>query len=66
VNEVFEDGDRRDACPTPRAADKRLRSTEWFPTLRTRKRADMVAAGILPAVEPGFQPGGENIENSEQ
>ena len=25
VSEVFEDGDRRDACPTPRAADKRLR-----------------------------------------
>ncbi|HEX5218355.1 MAG TPA: protein kinase, partial [Verrucomicrobiae bacterium] len=24
-----------------------------------------VAAGILPAVEPGFQPGGKNIANSE-
>ena len=24
VSEVFEDGDRRDACPTPQSADKRL------------------------------------------
>jgi hypothetical protein len=29
-----------------------------------RARANNVAAGILPAVEPGFQPGGKNADNS--
>jgi hypothetical protein len=35
------------------------------PDLKARKCADMVAAGILPVVEPGFQPGGKNIKSSE-
>ena len=30
MSEVSEDGDRRAACPTPQAADKRLRSTAWI------------------------------------
>ena len=36
------------------------RALERIPLCQEKwKRTDMVAAGILPAVEPGFQPGGE-------
>ena len=30
----------------------------------TRAEPALVAAGILPAVEPGFQPGGKGVDNS--
>jgi hypothetical protein len=32
---------------------------------KAKTPAGIVAAGILPAVEPGFQPGGSGVENSE-
>jgi uncharacterized protein len=42
----------------------KLRIPGWSRDAQVRVNHRAVAAGILPAVEPGFQPGGKNLSNA--